>query len=103
MTTAVALYTAIVTAAGATLGLLAWIGHISRRLHRSADVVDRIGRILEPDGDAPGLSERLRALESGQRRIEAQLRPNGGSSARDAINRVEAGLQTLNSRLPPPD
>ncbi len=80
-------------ALGTTVAVLGWAARAGRRMHHAADVVERIGRLLEPEGDAPGLSERLRALERGQVRIEAQLKPNGGASARDAINRVETACR----------
>ncbi|UBU11593.1 hypothetical protein [Nonomuraea gerenzanensis] len=40
----------------------------------------------------PGVMERLEA-------IEAQLRPNGGASARDAINRVERTVTRLSDQF----
>jgi len=88
-------------ALGASGAVLGWVARASGRMHHTGEVVERIERLLEPEGDAPGLGERLRALESGQRRIEAQLQPNGGASARDAINRLEAGLRDVAARLPP--
>ncbi len=101
MSSLIGVYVGAVGAAGATGGVLGWVARAGRRSVRAADVIERVARLLEPDGDAPGLSERLRALEHGQIRIEAQLKPNGGASTRDAINRLEAMMETLAGRQPP--
>ncbi|WP_326597740.1 hypothetical protein [Streptomyces sp. NBC_01803] len=55
-------------------GVLERISHIEERV---CDVADRVGR------------------------VEAQLRPNGGSSLRDAVNRVDARTAQIASDISP--
>jgi hypothetical protein len=62
-----------------------------RRMERKLDQIQRdwYGEAARPGFRArPGIPERLEMIEN-------QLKPNGGSSARDAINRVELGLNRL--------
>ena len=83
-------------AAGVVLGvvftaltLAAWIGKPLRRLARQNDEFreDWYGTPARPGRDAvPGVPARL-AL------IEKELKPNSGSTLRDAINRVEQRLE----------
>lgn len=46
---------------------------------------DRAVRQIVGDDDTPGLGERIS-------KVEAELKPNGGGSMRDALNRVERGV-----------
>ncbi|WP_037605853.1 hypothetical protein [Streptacidiphilus rugosus] len=100
MTQAITNYGALIAAIAATVGLLGWLSHATRRMHRSADTVDRVARLLQPDDNSPGLAERLRVLEERTARIEAELHPNGGRTARDAIIRMERRLDELTGRPP---
>lgn len=62
-----------------------------RRVERKIDQMQRdwYGEAARPGFAArPGIPERLETIEN-------QLKPNGGSSTRDAINRVELGLGRL--------
>jgi hypothetical protein len=70
--------TMYVGAAGAAGLGLRWVWRGSRALHRLAEG-------LLGDGDRPSAMVRLAA-------IEAELRPNHGSSLRDAVDRVEQRL-----------
>lgn len=47
----------------------------------------------------PGVMERLAALEAGQVATNKELHPNGGSSLRDAVNRVETKLHGVEVKL----
>lgn len=77
---------AVVVAGAVTAGARA-----SRKVSKQLDQMQRdwYGEAARPGFDArPGIPERLQS-------IEAQLKPNGGSSTRDAINRVELGMNRL--------
>lgn len=86
------------TVAGATVAVVGGIGGAVvavtrplRRLSRQMDQlrVDWYGEAARAGFDArPGIPERLR-------KIEKELSPNGGSSARDAIGRIELNQNRL--------
>lgn len=64
-----------------------------RRLDEFAD--DWSGSSERPGVPAhPGVMVRLSAIEERLTAVEHELRPNSGSSMRDAINRVEARIGT---------
>lgn len=62
-----------------------------KRMHNWLD--DWAGEPARPGVDArPGVMARLAS-------IEAQLRPNGGTSARDAVDRVERSVARVENTL----
>jgi hypothetical protein len=85
--------TTILTGVGGTL-LAALLIAVIRMLYRVSHQIaeqraDWYGEAARPGYDRrPGIPERLQ-------KIEAQLKPNGGASARDAITRVENAQQTM--------
>ncbi|TDC81914.1 hypothetical protein E1193_13510 [Micromonospora sp. KC606] len=65
-----------------------WMLRTLRRIDDWLD--DWYGEPARPGQPArPGVPERLTQIEARQAAIEAQLRPNGGGSLRDAVDRVE--------------
>jgi len=84
---------------GTALGML-WrlLKPICSRLHVLMDNWDNFmrdwaGEPAEPGRSAvPGVMERLN-------RIDGELKRNGGSSMKDALNRVEKKLEQIDSRL----
>ena len=50
------------------------------------------------DGRAatPGVIARLEKLESGLRTVRAEVKPNGGKSLKDVVNRIETRLEEGN-------
>ncbi len=99
MTSAVDLYGAILAAVLATAAIARALARADSKLRRLLSVVERMADLLQPADGTPGLVQRMRDIEARTVRIEAELRPNGGGSTRDAIARVETGLDTLNRRL----
>lgn len=110
---AVAIAVTAMISAGAAIGRAGvWLWQIMRRLARLADdlmgeparghqparsgVLDRIGalenlvtaRLDALDVAQTGVAERVAANETRLAAIEAQLRPNGGASLRDAVDRI---------------
>ncbi|MBB5081389.1 hypothetical protein [Nonomuraea endophytica] len=84
-----------VTIVGGALGLLARaVTGLARRLRRLSHFLDDWnGEEARPGVPfRPGFAERV-AL------IEAELKPNHGSSLRDAINRVEQGVRRVEDGL----
>jgi len=88
-----------VIAVGSALGLL-WklIKPLCDRIHAAMDAWDAFlrdwaGEPASPGRSAvPGVMERLN-------RIDGELKRNGGSSMKDAINRVEKKLEQIDARL----
>lgn len=84
--------------AGAVLSIVALavlVGRPLRRLLQQNEQFreDWYGEPARPGRDAvPGVPARLKA-------IEKELKPNGGSSMRDAIGRVEQRLAAVETRL----
>lgn len=73
---------------GVAVAVAAAVGRPLRRLSRQNDEfrLDWYGEQARPGRAAvPGVPERLT-------RIEAELKPNGGGSLRDAVNRLEHRL-----------
>ena len=80
------------------------IGIIAVGLHKTTKLVKRFIHFLddyfgeeERLGFAarPGIQERLGYMESEISCISYEMRPNSGSSIKDAINRIEKRLDTL--------
>ena len=46
----------------------------------------------------PGMQERMRIIEQELRHISYEMRPNSGTSIKDAINRIEKRLEALEQR-----
>lgn len=46
----------------------------------------------------PGLQERLRLMEENMEAIAYEMKPNSGSSIKDAINRIESRLTELEKK-----
>lgn len=95
---ACALITAMLACLAGIGGALRWLWQVLRALSRLAD--DLTGEPARNGQEArPGLLDRLKAIEDKLQRLddferrlaalEAQLRPNGGSSLRDAVDRIE--------------
>ena len=88
-----------VIAVGTALGLL-WklVKPLCDRIHVAMDSWDAFlrdwaGEPASPGRSAvPGVMERLN-------RIDGELKRNGGSSMKDAINRVEKKLEQIDARL----
>ncbi|MDT0306880.1 hypothetical protein RM780_07875 [Streptomyces sp. DSM 44917] len=80
-------------AAGAAVLAAAWRGvrAVARVVGRVDEVVDDWqGTPSRPGVEArPGVLERLAGIEARVTRIEHEMKPNGGASLRDAVNRVD--------------
>ncbi|MFC8290079.1 hypothetical protein ACFUJ0_06040 [Streptomyces sp. NPDC057242] len=90
ITAAVAAF--VVTLGGAAALLYRWIRGIRRVLRGLADFLDdwtgTPGRAGVPE--RPGVMQRLASLEAQAAVIKHEVRPNSGSSLRDAVDRVDA-------------
>ena len=80
------------------------IGVIGVGLHKATKLVKRFIHFLDdyfgeeerPGFEGrPGMQERLRSLESEISCISYEMRPNSGSSIKDAIARIEKRLEQL--------
>ena len=80
------------------------IGVIGVGLHKATKLTKRFIHFLDdyfgeeerPGFEGrPGMQERLRYMESEIACISYEMRPNSGSSIKDAINRIEKRLDTL--------
>lgn len=91
-------YAVWIAAIAAGVAGLLYLLRLARRAirggRRAVVTVTRLGDALlgDPETGKLGMPERLD-------RIEAELHPNGGSSMRDAINRVEEGQKAADGRL----
>lgn len=57
---------------------------------------DYFGEEARPGFDGrPGMQERLQVLEFEVRTISYEMKPNSGTSMRDAVNRIEKRLDNL--------
>lgn len=56
---------------------------------------------IHDDGRAPtpGVIARLEQLETGLRSVKAEVKPNGGKSLKDVVNRIETRLEEGNQRF----
>lgn len=80
--------TGLVTGCAAALAALIWIG---RGLWRMASRVADLHDDWQGEPDRPGVPGRKGVMER-LRTIEQELHPNGGSSLRDVVDRVESRL-----------
>lgn len=82
-------------------GALAVLAGIVAAVRKVLPIVRRLGHFVDDwfgeDGRGgaartPGVLDRLTAIEAKVARIEGQFTTNGGSTLRDAVNRVEAAV-----------
>lgn len=85
---------ALATLAAGCAGAI-WLGRVVARTGRA--VVD-MHDDWKGEPARPGVRGRLGVMERLDR-IEKELQPNGGSSMRDAVNRVETNQGALDQRL----
>jgi hypothetical protein len=84
---------------GTALGMLWKLLHpICQRIHTLMDNWDSFMRDWEGEKAAPGRSAVPGVMER-LNRIDGELKRNGGSSMKDAINRVEQKLSQIDERL----
>ncbi|WP_433252835.1 hypothetical protein ACQPYK_08520 [Streptosporangium sp. CA-135522] len=94
MTDILAVCVALAVLAGGA-AVVAKLLSVIKRVHNALD--DWQGEPERPGVPArPGVMERLAA-------IEAQLKPNGGHSTRDVVNRVEQTVRQIEHALTAPD
>lgn len=94
---------------GAAVAVGAAVGRPLRRIIQQNEQMARrndefredwYGTAARPGRDAePGVMERLKGIEARQGRVESQLVTNGGSSLRDAVNRIESEQKRLRSQF----
>jgi hypothetical protein len=84
---------------GTALGML-WrlVKPVCDRLHVVMDNWDNFMRDWAGEPNAPGRSAVPGVMER-LNRIDGELKRNGGSSMKDAINRIEKKLEQIDSRL----
>lgn len=88
-----------VVTVGAAIGVL-WklLKPICDRLHSVMDNLDAFMRDWAGEEKAPGRSAVPGVMER-LNRIDGELKRNGGSSMKDAINRIEQKLSQIDERL----
>lgn len=81
----------LVAVAGAGALLWRWTRGLRRVAQRAEDFIDDWqGTPQRPGVPArPGVMERLDVMERDLAAVRAEVRPNGGSSLRDAVDRVD--------------
>lgn len=85
---------AIAGAAAVAWRIVRWLRRIAVRVDEFMD--DWQGVPARPGvSERPGVMTRLGQIEGRMSRVEHELRPNGGSSLRDAVDRVDHRTQTL--------
>lgn len=84
---------------GTALGML-WrlLKPICNRIHLVMDNIDNFMRDWAGEPAAPGRSAVPGVMER-LNRIDGELKRNGGSSMKDALNRVERKLEQIDARL----
>ena len=61
---------------------------------------DYFGEEARPGFDGrPGMQERLRSIEEEMKCVSYEMRPNSGSSIKDAIGRIEKRLDALEDKV----
>lgn len=83
-----------IPAAGAVAGALLTFKKVWRWMARYAD---RVKCMFQPKA-CPALQSDLSAMMAQINAITAELRPNGGSSLRDSINRIEQCQKEISTR-----
>jgi hypothetical protein len=85
-------------------GALALIGGVVAFVRKALPLIRRIGHFVDDwfgeDGRAgaartPGVLDRLKAIEGRLSAVEGQFTTNGGSTMRDAVNRVEQTVKEI--------
>ncbi|WP_329368677.1 hypothetical protein OG896_24415 [Streptomyces sp. NBC_00669] len=88
-------------AIAAVAGLLGLAWRVIRQLRRLATLVERFvedwnGVPTRPGVEGhPGVMERLHAIEAAMADVVHEVRPNNGSSMRDAVDRVDRRTANL--------
>lgn len=92
-------WAAAIITVGTALGMLWRLLHpICKRIHKVMDNWDSFMRDWEGEPAAPGRSAVPGVMER-LNRIDGELKRNGGSSMKDALNRVEKKLEQIDARL----
>lgn len=89
---------AIVAIGSALLMLWKLVKPICDRVHKFMDAWDAFSRDWAGEPAAPGRSAVPGVMER-LNRIDGELKRNGGSSMKDALNRVEKKLDQIDGRL----
>jgi hypothetical protein len=96
MTTVLAVAAAIVgiaAAIGVSIRTGVWLAKSVRRVTDFLD--DWNGEAARPGYPArKGVPERLSTMEDRLGRVEGQMRPNGGSTLRDAVDRIDRAIES---------
>ena len=90
--------TAAIALVAAVAGCIAWAARWGWRiLKRTTHFLDDyFGEPARPGfPDRPGVMQRLQSLTDDVARIQAQVIPNGGSSLRDAVDHLAAGVKLV--------
>ena len=92
-------WAAAIITVGTALGMLWKLLHpICVRIHKVMDNWDSFMRDWSGEPAAPGRSAVPGVMER-LNRIDGELKRNGGSSMKDALNRVEKKLEQIDARL----
>lgn len=91
----------VVVVGGALALVVGFVRWLARTGKNVADIKDDLLGEPAREGVAerPGVMKRLAKIEGSQKEMMAELRPNGGGSLRDAVNRLEAGQEAAFGRL----
>ena len=89
---------AVITVSGALTILWKLIKPLCDRIHNVMDTWEKFMRDWAGEPAAPGRSAVPGVMER-LNRIDGELKRNGGSSMKDALNRVEAKLEAIDVRL----
>lgn len=79
----------VAAALAALAGLAILLGKAVRGMIRTVRKLGRLADEVLGDGTRPGWGARLTALEKSTASVAEAVRPNGGSSMRDAVDRIE--------------
>lgn len=85
--------------AGAILAIskgMKWVRATLRKAEAFFD--DWSGEAARPGHDrVPGVLERIAVMEQRLKRVEAEVKPNGGGSLRDAVDRIDGVVSNPDS------